>query len=540
MPSDTSTRTPREDQISDSNVKIITPLKVRGRSGQPDSPRSWRIPVITILFIFFVASLSAGGFFFIRHVSKHPLNLSGDTDQIDPSKADRHIKSVTEVTETSRRQGNTGGKSTPVPPGQQGIEPQQTIAPEKIALERERAEKELAAFVRLKKALDEKGVSEWGGKEYEEMIKLSRESDEMLMDNAFSDAAERYAQAGKKAFDLIGSAESVFQKLVEEGRKAFADGNSEVARQKFRTALMIEPSNVPVRRNLERAINLDGVKRLIDSGKNHEEKNRFAFAHADYQEALKLDPESGEAQQAVNRVKKEIVGEQFQKLMSEGLTAFHNGNYQSARAKLLEAKLFRTDSREVQEALEQVGEAVRLEKIEKLRRKAMAAELAEDWEQALKSYLDVLKIDPNINFAVQGKERSIEQIRVAKRISFFLQNPDALESDPQLQNAILLIAEAEQVEPRGSRLNARLDELKNLVDAARMPVKVMIESDDITEVIVYKVGKLGRFTFREISLRPGVYTVVGSRNGYKDVRQKIIVKQGQKILRVTVICTNKV
>jgi len=431
MPADKSTQTPRKDQISDSNVKIITPLKVRGRGGQPDSPRSWRIPVITILFILFIASFSAGGFFFIRHLSKHPLNLPEDTDQIAPSKAGQYFKSITEVTPTTRQQAKTGEKLTPLPPGQQEIEPKQTIDPEKIVLEKERAEKKLA-------------------------------------------------------------------------------------------------------------VNLDAVNRLIDSGKNHEENNRFAFSHADYQEALKLDPESREAQQALNRVKEKIVGEQFQKLMSEGLTAFHNGNYQSARTKLLEAKSFRTDSREVQEALEQVDEAVRLEKIEKLRRKAMAAELAEDWEQVLKSCLYVLKIDPNISFAVQGKERSIEQIRVAKRMSFFLQNPDALESNPQLQNAILLIAEAEKLQPRGPRLNVRLDELKDLADAARTPVKVMIESDNLTEVVVYKVGELGRFTFREISLRPGVYTVVGSRNGYKDVRQKIIVKHGRKALHVTVICTKKV
>jgi len=540
MPSDTSTLTPREGQISESNVKIITPLEVRGQGSQPDSSRSRRIFITTILFFLFVASLSAGGFFFIRHVSKHPLNLSENTDQIDPSKADLHVKSLTKVNAINHPQDKTGGKSTSVTPGQQEIEPQQSIDPEKNALEKEKAEKELMAFLKLKKALDEKGVSEWGGEAYEEMINLSRESDAMLMDHAFSAAAERYAQAGEYAFKLAGSAEFVFQELVEDGRRALEDGNSKAAQENFQTALMIEPSNVPARQSLERAKNMDTVNRLIESGKNHEESSRFAFAHADYQEAMKLDPESGEARQALSRVKEKIEGEQFQTLMSEGLTAFHNGNYQSARTKLLAAKSFRADSREAQDALTQVDEAVRLEKIEKLRQKALAEEGAEDWEQVLKLYLDVLKIDPNISFAVQGKERSIEQIRIAKRIRFFLENPNALESNPQLQNAILLITEADKIQSKGPRLNDRLEELKVLVDAARTPVKVMIESDNLTKVVVYKVGALGRFTFREISLRPGVYTMVGSRDGYKDVRQKINVKHGREAIRVTIICTDKV
>ena len=31
-----------------------------------------------------------------------------------------------------------------------------------------------------------------------------------------------------------------------------------------------------------------------------------------------------------------------------------------------------------------------------------------------------------------------------------------------------------------------------------LPVKVMIESDDLTEVVVYKVGKLGKFNLSRI------------------------------------------
>ncbi len=115
-----------------------------------------------------------------------------------------------------------------------------------------------------------------------------------------------------------------------------------------------------------------------------------------------------------------------------------------------------------------------------------------------------------------------------------------MESNPQLQNAVLVIEEAESLQPRGPRLSERLDKLKALVDVARTPVKVIIESDNLTKVAVYKVGKLGRFTTRELSLRPGSYTLVGSRDGYKDVRQKIIVKPRQKALRVTAICKNKV
>jgi 2-keto-4-pentenoate hydratase/2-oxohepta-3-ene-1,7-dioic acid hydratase in catechol pathway len=64
----------------------------------------------------------------------------------------------------------------------------------------------------------------------------------------------------------------------------------------------------------------------------------------------------------------------------------------------------------------------------------------------------------------------------------------------------------------------------------------MLESDNFTEVAVYKVGKLGRFASRELNLRPGTYIVVGTRDGFQDVRKKIIIKPGQGPMHIAVKC----
>jgi len=542
MPSEKSNQSLQNQQTSDHDVEIITPLKVRSHSGQPDSSRPFRLTVMPIyLLLTGLVVMAAGGFIFIRHLSKYPVNVSEETHGTEKSEVDVQKKQVPDVTRRTKLQVDPLTPSEPVTlDAQETMDPQQTINPAKRALEKEKAEKALEAFLKLKEVIKEKGVAEWGGKEYEEMTSLSREADEGFMDQKFLDAAEKYSQASRKAAELADTTQAVFQRLLEEGRKALEEGDSNIAQKKFRMALMIEPLSDPAQRNLERAEKLDVVNRLIESGKTHEKNDRFAFAHTDYREALKLDPESKEAQKALNRMKERIVGQQFQKLISDGLTAYHDGRYQSARAQLLRAKSFRPDSREVQNALLQVDEAIRLAEIEKLRHKALTAEQTEDWAKALRGYLAVLKIDPNISFAVQGKERALEHIRIAKRIQFFLQKPDVVESNSQLQNAILVIEEAQSLQPMGPQLSQRLDKLKALVDAARTPVKVMIESDNLTEVAVYKVGKLGRFITRELSLRPGSYTVVGSRDGYKDVRRKIIVKPRSKSVRVTVICKNKV
>jgi tetratricopeptide (TPR) repeat protein len=533
MLSDAPTQTPHGKEASDLGVEIITPLEVRKKSDQPDSKRSFQITSIAVILVFIIlASMITGGLFLIRHLSKHP--MSPGKDMAKPEASETRIL---------KKQAQTGLITEPgfVPSAQQPItQSAQTIDTAKLELEKETAEKELAMLLKLKNEIDDKDGSKWGGEEYVAMTALSQEGDRMLMDRSFAVAAEKYAQAADKAKAMIDNTETVFQKLTEEGRKAIENGDSVTAQQKFSLALKIQPSDESAQRNLERAETLDEVKRLITSGKNHEEHHRFAFAHGDFQRALQLDPESMEAQNGLDRMKEKIVSDQFKKLMSDGLTAYHNGQYQLARTTLLKAKLFRPRSPEVNGALSQVDEAIRLNKIEKLRQKAMFAEQAENWKHALKSYLAVLKIDPDISFAVQGKTRALEHIRITKRMGFFLEEPKVMESDRQLANAIHLIEEAEKLEQKGPHLTARLRELNTLVNLAKTPVKVMLESDNLTEIAVYKVGKLGKFTARELSLRPGTYTVVGSRNGYQDVRLRITVKPGQTSLRVSIICNIKV
>ena len=255
---------------------------------------------------------------------------------------------------------------------------------------------------------------------------------------------------------------------------------------------------------------------------------------------MRLDPESGEARQALTRIKDQISEAEFQRLMSQGLAALHRNEYQDARTKLLKAKSFRPESPEAKDALAQVDQAIRLARIETYRQKALDAEQAENWEQALDAYLHVLEIDASIQFATQGKTRAQERIRIDRRIDFFLQQPAVLESDRQLENAIALIGEIEEIKPQGSQFKNRLEKLVRIVDAAQTPVRIIIESDTLTEVAVYKVGKLGRFESRELSLRPGTYTVVGTRDGYQDIRKKFTVKAGQGLVRIRIQCEVKI
>jgi hypothetical protein len=279
---------------------------------------------------------------------------------------------------------------------------------------------------------------------------------------------------------------------------------------------------------------------LLESGAHHENGGNYDAARADFQEAQRLDPDSQKARQALARVESRIREQTYQALMSEGLTALHQKDFQLARTKLRQALSYRPESREAKDALAQAEQSIRLSRIATYRRQATESEQSESWQQALDAYQQVLKIDSNLQFAVQGKQRALKHIRIEKRLNFFLQQPSVLESDQQLENALELKAEIETLNLTGPRLKVQYRKFAGIIRAAQTPVRVIIESDTFTDVAVYKVGKLGRFASRELSLRPGSYTVVGTRDGYQDVRKKVVVKPTPGPLRVTIRCEVKI
>jgi hypothetical protein len=72
--------------------------------------------------------------------------------------------------------------------------------------------------------------------------------------------------------------------------------------------------------------------------------------------------------------------------------------------------------------------------------------------------------------------------------------------------------------------------------AAETPVRLPLESDGVTEVVIYRVGRMGTFQRREVELLPGRYAVVGTRPGYRDVRRDVEIPPGSEPGPVTVRC----
>jgi hypothetical protein len=197
-------------------------------------------------------------------------------------------------------------------------------------------------------------------------------------------------------------------------------------------------------------------------------------------------------------------------------------------------------SPEPADGLLQVDQALRLDNISVLEQEAHSLEQDEHWAAVATTYEEILKIDSNLAFAIDGLSHAREMSALHKKLDEYLSDPDKLSIPSVMQKATLLVVDITRMQQIGARLAAQRDELSRLLKRAVTPVPVALVSDNLTNVSVYKVGNLGNFTSRELALRPGTYVAVGVRAGFRDVRLEFRVAPEMEMQPVVVRCEEQI
>lgn len=131
-------------------------------------------------------------------------------------------------------------------------------------------------------------------------------------------------------------------------------------------------------------------------------------------------------------------------------------------------------------------------------------------------------------------------VRLHEQIAVYLNAPDRLSSDAPLDHARLVLRTATAIERPGPRLRAETARLRDMIEAAAETRLLVLKSDGETAVTIYRVARFGSFTEKRVELRPGKYTAVGSRPGYRDVRIEFRVPRSDTPLTLVVQCIERI
>ena len=167
-----------------------------------------------------------------------------------------------------------------------------------------------------------------------------------------------------------------------------------------------------------------------------------------------------------------------------------------------------------------------------------AARLAseERWTEALAIYDEALARDPSLQFAQKGRETVAPRAELGKRLQALIDKPERLAEENVRAEAERLLARAGNMPNQGPVIRSQVTRLELLLPTFNQPVMLALESDNVTEVAIQRVGFFGAFEKRQVELKPGKYTVTGKRSGFRDVRREITVSPGQGEQIIVIRC----
>lgn len=409
-----------------------------------------------------------------------------------------------------------------------------------LAKAKQAAEEVRAGIDERLQQLNARAAAQWGGEEFGRINTLLTDSDKDFAEREYVAAEQKLNEILPLLDTVEGRAPKVLAEQLKAGALALQEGRSEDAKAAFELASKIEPNNQVAARGLKRASTLDQVLALLSTAERQEKEGNATEAAENFRKALALDAETTRASQGLARIASRQASDAFASAMARGYSALAAANYSQAREAFEAARRIRPDAAEIPQALAQIEQEQRTGAIGVKLQNAQQFESQEKWADALKEYRAVLELDSTVAAANDGVARTSPRASLNEQLELYLTQPERLFSQPVRAAAKETLTRASSIANPGPVLSRQLKTLSEWLARADVPVPISLQSDNVTQVTIYRVGALGAFQQRSLELVPGSYTVVGTRPGYRDVRREISVRPDAAPGPIVIRCEDKI
>ncbi len=393
-----------------------------------------------------------------------------------------------------------------------------------LAKARESAQERLADFAELQIKLEEEmHVAAWGQADLDAALDRANAADQRFLEGVFDESLAEYSAAVADLNALVAKGERLFAETMEAGAAALRARDHATATAAFERAVAMRPDDAAALAGAERAAKLPKIAELLREVERARLRGDHDAAHTLLRDVRQFDPET----QGLAAIAAEIAAARAAAgradRLSRAFAALEAGDHDAALDafdKLLEAN---PDDATAQAGRQQTEQARILADIDRLRREALAEADRENWDAALEAYDAALAIDRSLRFAREGRARVRELAALSGAMQRVLDDPAALSDDQRFAAAQETLRRAGTVADAGDRFAARLGAFRGVVEQSGQPVTLVLTSDNATEVVIRRLGRVGVFDRLERALRPGRYTIIGSRDGCRDVRIDIVL-----------------
>ncbi len=409
-----------------------------------------------------------------------------------------------------------------------------------LAKYRRNAQEILSLVLEKQNMLEQKKVSIWANEQYNSALDIANEGDLLYRNQEFEKALNNYQLTLDKLTEIERKIPEQLNYYLNLGIKALENYQAELAMENLKTAMYLQPENTHVQENYDRALVLDKILKLIKEGTILQEEKQLAAAQEKYQLAYDLDPMTKIAEEKLQQINKMIDKKEYSLAMSGGYKHLKNAQYDQAIKLFKLAQKKQPETKDPISALEQTYNEKKQASVSSFVQQAQAFELAQNWHDAQIYFKKALEKDPNLVLAKVGELRTQARANLDDKMQNIIDQPHRLSDKSVYKEAKNTYINATKINNPGSKLEQQILQVTDILNLTLIPVDIQIESDNLTHIKIYKVGDLGQFIDKTLSLKPGEYTIVGTRSGYRDVRQQVILAAGSKGQTIEVKCNEKI
>jgi hypothetical protein len=412
--------------------------------------------------------------------------------------------------------------ATPVP-AKTAVSP--STAAEKTKY-RQDSQKVLAQIIAVRDSLKQQNVEYWGDFEFRQALALIDQGDEQYGYGDYRDAQASYQSSLKQLQALEISGQTTLETALRDGINAIE--NAELAdiapaTEAAATAMAIAPEDRRSQQLAQRAGQLETLIAALNNGRQRLQTNELAAAKAYFEQAVSIDGLHIKAAAELQSANQAITEQRFRGHMSDGFAALDSNQFAAATNAFNRAAKIYSNHPAVAQALSQVP--TKQSQILVSRQMLQAAEFEdrEQWQQALELYQSLLQTDPSLTEARVKTIPVAVRAKLDNQIQAVLADPLKLSSSSQYNSAQRLLADASGIANPGPLLTQQIADLNKALQQSTTAVDVVLQSNNQTQVTLFRIAKLGAFEQTSLQLKPGRYIAAGTRMGYRDVRVEFTI-----------------
>ena len=395
------------------------------------------------------------------------------------------------------------------------------FAEAQLAKVRRSAQEVLRSLLETQSRLESRGVDQWAADDFLSASAVALEGDSLYRAQDFNAAEALYQQAldslnGLEArlSDEIDRRLALLLDAIESGDEATAGTIAPLLQQ-------MAPDSDAVFDAVERVPLMPAITEFETAAKASFEQGRLSTAVSQVDEALGLDPAHQRLEKVARQYKSALTQQRFEDAMTKGFELLGNNDFPGARASFQSAQNILPAANGPKAALAQLEEAEILSRLNDLLSQAADLAAKEQWAKAVEVLEAALAIDASLVEASDGLDQARPLAELFAKLDTIVEKQARLVDPVVLSEAQLSLSEAEAALAANAQtapvLKGKVAAVRSALATASTPLPVVITSDGLTEITIKRVARLGTVSSRTISLRPGQYQFLGSRDGYRDV-----------------------